>query len=122
LLAAGLLVTLAIFEINQLAPMLVAFFMVCMAGGLSLAVCQMGAIAELPEAAGRASSVFGFLQIAFASLLGYIVGLFYNNTLMPTAIGVTLAVSISAAGYMIIRKTHNPDDELTASPKQERAS
>jgi len=117
LLAAGLLVTLAIFEINQLAPMLVAFFMVFMAGGLSLAVCQMGAIAELPEAAGRASSVFGFLQIAFASLLGYIVGVFYNNTLMPTAIGVALAVSMSASGYMIIRKNHNPDDAPIASPK-----
>lgn len=78
----------------------------------------MGAIAELPEAAGRASSVFGFLQIAFASLLGYLVGLFYNNTLMPTAVGVMLAVLMSAAGYLIVRKTHNPDDEITGRTAQ----
>ena len=111
LLAGALLLTLAIFEVNRLTPMLVAFFMVFMAGGLSLSISQMGAIAELPEAAGKASSVFGFLQIAFASLLGYLVGLFYNNTLMPTAVGVVLAALMSAAGYMIVRKTHDPDNE-----------
>ena len=113
LMAAGLLLALAIFEINRLAPILVAFFMIFMAGGLSLAVCQMGAIAELPEAAGKASSVFGFLQIAFASLLGLLVGQFYNDTLVPTAIGVALAVLLSATGYMIIRRNHDPDDERT---------
>lgn len=111
LLAGALLLTLAIFEVNRLTPMLVAFFMVFMAGGLSLSISQMGAIAELPEAAGKASSVFGFLQIAFASLLGYLVGLFYNNTLMPTAVGVVLAALMSAAGYMIVRKTHDPGNE-----------
>lgn len=113
LTAAGLLLILAIFEINRLAPILVAFFMIFMAGGLSLAVSQMGAIAELPEAAGRASSVFGFLQIAFASLLGFLVGQFYNNTLIPTAIGVVLAVLLSATGYVIIRRKHDPNDERT---------
>ena len=111
LLAAGLLLTMAVFEINRLVPLLVAFFLVFMAGGLSLAVSQMGAIAELPQAAGRASSVFGFMQIAFASLLGFLVGFFYNNTLVPTAIGVTLAVLVSAAGYLIVRKAHGPDDK-----------
>jgi len=113
LLAAGLLLILAIFEINRLVPLLVAFYMIFMAGGLSLAISQMGAIAELPEAAGKASSVFGFLQIAFASLLGFLVGQFYNNTLLPTAIGVLLAVLLSATGYMIIRKNYVPDDERT---------
>jgi len=113
LMAAGLLLILAIFEINRLVPMLVAFYMIFVAGGLSLAISQMGAIAELPEAAGKASSVFGFLQIAFASLLGFLVGQFYNNTLVPTAIGVLLAVLLSATGYMIIRKNYVPDDERT---------
>lgn len=115
ILAAGLLLVLAVFEINRLAPILLAFFMVFMAGGLNLSISQMGAIAELPEATGRASSVFGFLQIAFASLLGFLVGQFYNNTLVPTAIGVTLAVILSVTGYMIIRKHHEPDDEQRSS-------
>ncbi len=112
LLAATLLLTLAIFEVHRLVPILLAFFMIFMAAGLSLAVSQMGAISELPHAVGRASSVFGFLQIAFASLLGYVVGLFYNNTLLPTAIGVAVAILLSTLGYSIIRKAHDPDDEL----------
>lgn len=111
LMAAALLLVLAIFEIHRLAPIMLAFFMVFMAGGLSLAVSQMGAIAELPEAAGRASSVFGFLQIAFASLLGFLVGQFYNDTLVPTTVGVIVAMSLSATGYIIIRRNHDPDDE-----------
>jgi DHA1 family bicyclomycin/chloramphenicol resistance-like MFS transporter len=115
LLAAMLLMTLAIFEVNRLIPLLIAFFMIFMASGLSLAVSQMGAISELPDAVGRASSVFGFLQIAFASLTGYVVGLFYNNTLLPTAIGVAVVMLLSAFGYSIIRKAHDPDDQLTLS-------
>jgi len=109
LLAAGLLLALALTEVHRLAPLLLAFFLVFMAGGLSLSVSQMGAIAELPKAAGKASSVFGFIQIAFASLLGYVVGLLYNNSLLPTATGVIVAALISGAGYLIIRKAHVKD-------------
>lgn len=105
-LAVCFLLLLAIFEVHRLVPLLLAFFMVFMASGLSLPVSQMGAISQLPKAAGRASSVFGFLQIAFASLLGYVVGLFYNNSLIPTATGVAVATLLSAVGYSIIRKTH----------------
>jgi DHA1 family bicyclomycin/chloramphenicol resistance-like MFS transporter len=117
LLAAILLLLLAIFEINRLMPLLLAFFLVFMAGGLSLSVSQMGAIAELPKAIGRASSVFGFMQMAFASVLGYLVGMFYNNSLMPTAIGVLIAVAISATGYLIIRTSHNED----GAPNEQKA-
>jgi DHA1 family bicyclomycin/chloramphenicol resistance-like MFS transporter len=117
LVAAILLLLLAIFEINRLMPLLLAFFLVFMAGGLSLSVSQMGAIAELPKAIGRASSVFGFMQMAFASVLGYLVGMFYNNSLMPTAIGVLIAVAISATGYLIIRTSHNED----GAPNEQKA-
>lgn len=109
LLATGLLLILALFKIHHLALLLSVFFLVFMAGGLSLSVSQMGAIAELPKAAGKASSVFGFVQIAFASMLGYIVGLYYDNTLLPTAIGVIVATLMSGAGYLIIRKTYKPE-------------
>ena len=108
LIATGLLMMLALFEVHRLIPVLFVFFMVFMMGGLCLAISQMGAISELPGHAGKASSVFGFLQISFAALLGYLVGLFYNNTLLPTAIGVTVAFLLSLTGYLIIRNTHEP--------------
>lgn len=105
LLAAVLLVLLVLFDVYRLAPILTAFFLVFMAGGLSLSVSQMGAITALPRAAGRASSVFGFLQITFASLLGYLVGVFYNDTLLPTVAGVLAAGAISLSGFLIVRRT-----------------
>ena len=106
--AAGLLLVLALFDVYRLMPVLFAFFLVFMSGGLCLSIGQMGAISELPKDAGKASSVFGFLQISFAALLGYLVGVFYNNTLVPTAIGVTVAILLSATGYLIIRNAHDP--------------
>ena len=109
LIATGLLIVLALFDVYRLIPVLFVFFMVFMMGGLCLAISQMGAISELPEHAGKASSVFGFLQISFAALLGYLVGLFYNNTLLPTAIGVTIAFLLSLTGYLIIRNTLEPE-------------
>jgi len=116
LLAASLLLLLAFFEIHRLIPILFAFFLVFMAGGLSLSVSQMGAIAELPKAAGKASSVFGFVQIAFASVLGYVVGLFYNHSLVPTATGVCLAILMSGTGYLIIRNSVQSNDETGNGP------
>lgn len=107
--AAGLLLVLAFFDVYRLMPVLFAFFLVFMSGGLCLYIGQMGAISELPNDAGKASSVFGFMQITFAAILGYLVGLFYNNTLAPTAIGVTVAILLSATGYLIIRNASDPD-------------
>lgn len=109
LLAAGLLLLLAWLDVSRLIPVLAVFFLVFAAGGLCLPIGQMGAISELPKAAGRASSVFGFLQIAFAALLGYLVGLYYNDTLMPVALGVIVSVLISATGYLIVRTAPNSD-------------
>ncbi len=113
LAAAGLLLVLAFFDIYRLMPVLFAFFLVFMSGGLCLSIGQMGAISELEKDAGKASSVFGFLQISLGALLGYLVGLFYDNTLLPTAIGVTVAVLLSVTGYLIIRKTHDQDGTRT---------
>lgn len=113
LLAAGFLLVISVFDVYRLMPILTAFFLVFVAGGLCLPIGQMGAISELPRAAGRASSVFGFLQIAFASLLGYLVGLFYDNTLVPATVGVIVSVLLSATGYLIIRTTQRLDHALT---------
>ena len=63
-----------------------------------------GAIGEIRAAAGKASSVFGVVQVAFASALGFLVGLFYNDTLLPTAVGITVAMLISFCGYLIVRR------------------
>lgn len=113
LMAAAFFLLLALFDMYLLFPVLLASFLVFLAGGLSLSIGQMGAISELPKHAGKASSVFGFLQITFAALLGYLVGLFYNHTLVPTAIGIAVAYGFSALGFLIIQNTRDPDGVRT---------
>ena len=44
--------------------------------------------------------------------LAALVGLFYSETLVPTAIGVTVAMFLSGTGYLIIRFAQNPDDAV----------
>jgi DHA1 family bicyclomycin/chloramphenicol resistance-like MFS transporter len=109
----GVISVLTLGQSVRLMPVLFAFFLVFMSGGLCLSIGQMGAISELEKDAGKASSVFGFLQISLGALLGYLVGLFYDNTLLPTAIGVTVAVLLSVTGYLIIRKRHDQDGTRT---------
>ncbi len=104
LTGAALLLVLAVGEIYALVPVLLAFFLVFMASGLCLSISQMGAIAEMHAAAGKASSVFGVLQVAFAAGLGFLVGLFYDDTLLPTALGIGTAMLLSFAGYLIVRQ------------------
>lgn len=101
---AALLLILAALKVYLLVPILIGFFLVFMASGLCLSISQMGAIGEIHAAAGKASSVFGVVQVTFASILGFLVGFFYNDTLLPTALGITVALLISFWGYLIVRR------------------
>ena len=104
--ACALLVPLVLIEKPHVAAVVFVFSMIFFAGGVCIPVAQMGAIAELPEAAGRASAVYGFSQVSLAALFGFMVGLFYNDSLLPTAIGVLIAASLSYFGYrLVLRKT-----------------
>ena len=102
---AAILLILSATEFHVLAPVLLAFFLVFMAAGLCLSICQMGAIAAIHAAAGKASSVFGVLQVALASALGFIVGQFYDDTLLPTALGITAAMLFSFSGFLIVSRS-----------------
>jgi hypothetical protein len=44
--------------------------------------------------------------------LAGLVGLFFTETLVPAAIGVTVAMFLSGTGYLIIRIAQNPDDAV----------
>jgi DHA1 family bicyclomycin/chloramphenicol resistance-like MFS transporter len=100
---AAILLILAAVEAYYLAPILCAFFLIFMSGGLCLSVSQMGAIAQIESAAGKASSVFGFLQLALASFLGLLVGLFYDDSLLSASVGVATAIMLSTGGYLMVK-------------------
>ncbi len=72
-------------------------------GGLCLPNSQMGAISEFPLSAGGASAVYGFVQTAMASGLGWLVGQTYDGTLLPTSAIMLSGALCSLAGYLLVR-------------------
>ncbi len=101
-LGSGLLLGIAIAELNSLGAVIAAVFCCFLGSGMCLSNSQMGAISEYPMAAGGASAVFGFLQTAMASLSGFIVGQAYDGTLMPTALAMSGGALLSVAGYALL--------------------
>jgi DHA1 family bicyclomycin/chloramphenicol resistance-like MFS transporter len=107
-LGSGLLLCLAIAELQVLAAVIVAVFCCFLGSGMCLSNAQMGAISEFPMSAGGASAVFGFLQTAMASLSGLVVGQAYNSTLMPTALAMSGGALLAVAGYRLLLRTLAP--------------
>jgi len=78
-----------------------AFLVFAMNGG-ALPVCQARAIAELPGRGGSASAVFGFFQVAVASLVGFLAGYFYSGSLLPVVVSIALCAALSIAGHALV--------------------
>jgi DHA1 family bicyclomycin/chloramphenicol resistance-like MFS transporter len=53
----------------------------------------------VPHMAGFASSLIGCLQTAGGALVGYLLGLLYDRTALPLALGVGLAAALVALVY-----------------------
>jgi len=89
LLAAGL------FSVPTVAlPMI----MVSISAGLALPNLQAGAIGPFPHMAGAASAMMGFMQMAGATAIGSMVGLFYDGTPWPMALAI-FGASLAFLGF-----------------------
>jgi DHA1 family bicyclomycin/chloramphenicol resistance-like MFS transporter len=53
--------------------------------GLTSANAAMGAVSLFPKSAGAASAVYGFLHSVIAALVGFLAGIYYDGSLIPTA-------------------------------------
>ena len=58
--------------------------------GLVLPHAQAGAVGDFGRIAGTASSLFGTIQYAVASIIGVVVGLFLNDSALPMVLGIAL--------------------------------
>ncbi|WP_409522389.1 multidrug effflux MFS transporter [Nitrincola sp. MINF-07-Sa-05] len=98
LLLASLVMLLAIMTgwIN-LISVLFAMFLVFASGGLTLANSQAGSISLFREYAGSASAVFGLIQIGTAATTGALAGYFYNATVIPLTVIMSLCGLIGFA-------------------------
>ncbi|MEY4022784.1 MAG: hypothetical protein RI960_1796 [Pseudomonadota bacterium] len=70
-----------------------AMFITMMAHGINFPVTQAGAVAPFPKQAGTAAGLMGAIMMAFAFMVGSIVGGTHNGTLYPMAI-ISCVISI----------------------------
>lgn len=70
--------------------------------GICIPVAQAGSIGPYPEKAGAASAVLGFLQTAFAALVGALVGQFHDGTPVPMAAAIALASIASMLAFRLL--------------------
>ena len=101
-LSALYLLFFAAIGSTNLYLVLFGFFLLALATGSTLPISQMGAVFQFSARAGRASAVFGFLQVIMASLAGFLVGYFYDHSLWPTALGIAACALLSVCGYRLI--------------------
>ncbi|MET4698392.1 DHA1 family bicyclomycin/chloramphenicol resistance-like MFS transporter [Constrictibacter sp. MBR-5] len=81
-----------------LGPMMVYAY----AMGIIIHNSMAGAVGPYREMAGAASALLGFVQMTTAACATFVVGLFYDGTAIPMAIGVG---GLSLAGAVIFRLT-----------------
>ena len=72
--------------------------------GLMMPNAVVAAIAPYPRAAGTASALMGFLQMAMAAILGALVGHFHNGTAIPMGVALVAATAaILLSFYGLVR-------------------
>ena len=72
--------------------------------GLMMPNAVVAAIAPYPRAAGTASALMGFLQMAMAAILGALVGHFHNGTAIPMGVAlVVVTAAILMSFYGLVR-------------------
>jgi len=72
--------------------------------GLMMPNAVVAAIAPYPRAAGTASALMGFLQMAMAAILGALVGHFHNGTAIPMGVAlVAVTAAILFSFYGLVR-------------------
>ena len=78
----------------------IAMFITMVAHGINFPVTQAGAVAPFPKQAGTAAGLMGAIMMAFAFMVGSIVGGTHNGTLYPMAI---LSCVISILSFSSVR-------------------
>jgi len=70
--------------------------------GILMPQSMTGALAPNPHCAGSASSLFGFLQMSIAALVGGVVGQLHDGTSRTMAIAVALSGLLAVACYLLL--------------------
>ncbi len=81
-----------------------AMFFAMVAHGINFPVTQSGAVSPFPKQAGTAAGLMGAIFMAFAFVIGSIVGATHNGTLYPLAIFSAVLGSLNFLSVRLIAK------------------
>ncbi len=81
-----------------------AMFLAMAAHGINFPVSQSGAVSPFPRQAGTAAGLMGAIMMAFAFVIGSIVGATHNGTLYPLAIIATVLGALNFLSVRLIAK------------------
>jgi len=95
-LALGFALLAPLSVVAVLGPMTLWVF----AMGSAFPACMAGAMAPFPRAAGSASALMGFLQMAAGALGSLFIARIQDGTLLPPALMLTGFAAIGILGYL----------------------
>jgi len=81
-----------------------AMFLAMASHGINFPVSQAGAVSPFPKQAGTAAGLMGAVMMAFAFVIGSIVGATHNGTLYPLAIIAAVLGTLNFASVRLIAK------------------
>lgn len=88
MIAGTVMVALAFAGVHTVSAIIAPYFVFLVSVGFTQPAAIAGAIGPFTRIAGTASALFGFVQLSFGSLAGYIVGRLYDGTPIPMAVGI----------------------------------
>jgi DHA1 family bicyclomycin/chloramphenicol resistance-like MFS transporter len=101
-LCSGLVMVLfCLFEVYH--PLMIVVPMACYLGGVGMSVpnAMANALAPFPQMAGTASALLGFVQMALASLAGFMVGLFLVDQPLPMVLAIAACGGLSLLFFVL---------------------
>ena len=90
MLAGTVMAALALAGVLSVSAIIVPYLLFLITVGFTQPAAIAGAVGPFARIAGTASALFGFVQLAFGSLAGYVVGRLYDGTPIPMALAIGL--------------------------------
>jgi DHA1 family bicyclomycin/chloramphenicol resistance-like MFS transporter len=101
-LGGSLMAALAYAGVQSVAAVLLPMMMVLFAAGFTMPGSTAGAIGPFARKAGAASSLVGFVQMAFGALAGFLVGRFHDGSTWPMAASICAATWLLLASFRLL--------------------
>jgi DHA1 family bicyclomycin/chloramphenicol resistance-like MFS transporter len=101
-LGGSLMAALAWAELYSVAAIVLPHAVFMAGVGILMPLTMAGALADFPQCAGAASSLFGFIQMTSAATVGALVGQLHDGTSRTMALAIGLAGTGALLSYLML--------------------